>query len=148
MLTAGQWGNERDCGGGIAVAKRDRMYPLLVNAVAATASNLIDRWAQSRAMRETKPALSFQQVLNGAASAKNSPTATIERLRADLLSSPEVRTAVDSGDPTRPVALQLSADGTVSAQSPGQNARALSLSPETATLARSLAALLPASSAL
>ena len=124
------------------------MYPLLVTAVAATASNLIDRWAQSRSLKEATPSVSFEQVLNRMSSAKNSPAAMIERLRNELLSSPEIRTAVDSGDPTHPPTLQLSADGTVSAQSPGQNAHTLSLSPETATLARSLAALLPANAAL
>ena len=123
------------------------MYPLLVSAAAATATNLIDRWAQSRSAREAKPSVSFEQVLGGTASAKNSAAATIERLRNELLSSPEIRTAVDSSDPTRPATLRLAVDGTVSSQAPGQNARPVSLSPETATLARSLAALLPANAA-
>ena len=68
----------------------------------------------------------------------------VERLRSELLSSPEIRTAVDSSDPTRPISLRLSPDGTVSAQSPGQTAKAITLSSDTATLARSLASLLPA----
>ena len=120
------------------------MYPLLVNAIAATASNLIDRWAHSRASKATAPAVPFQQMLLDAATTPRNPmAAAIERLRNELLASPEVRTALDSGDPNRPVSLQLSADGTVSSQAPGQNPRALSLSPETAAAARSLAALLP-----
>ena len=125
------------------------MYPLLVNAIAATASNLIDRWAQSSAPKATTPSVPFQKVLDGTATASRNPmAAAIERLRNELLASPEVRTAMDSSDPTRPVSLQLSADGSVTTQAPGQNARALSLSPETATLARSLAALLPTGSTL
>ena len=119
------------------------MYPILVNALAATAGNLIDRWAQARLPKAGAPAVPFQNVLDAAA-----PPSPIERLRNALLSSPELRTAVDSSDPTRPVSLQLSPDGTVTAQAPGQLARPITLSPETATLARSLATILPANASL
>ena len=120
------------------------MYPLLVNAVAATASTLIDRWAQSRAPKAAMPAVPFQQMLDGVASARQSTATMIDRFRGELLLSPEVRTALDSSDPSHPVALQLLADGTVTAQSPGYAAKALALSPDTATVARKLAAMLPA----
>ena len=125
------------------------MYPILVNALAATAGNLIDRWAQSRMPKAGTPTVPFQNILDGAASPSRSAVATtIDRLRSELLSSPEIRTAMDSSDPTRPVSLQLSPDGTVTAQAPGQLARPIQLSPETATLARSLASLLPANASL
>ncbi len=124
------------------------MYPLLVNAIASTASNLIDRWAQSRSAATAKPSLSFQQILNQAAPAKNSVAAAFDRLKNELLSSPEIRTAMDSSDPTRPVSLQISQDGTISAQAPGQNARPLFLSQETAAIARTLSAMLPATATL
>ena len=128
------------------------MYPLLVNAIAATAGNLIDRWAQSHAPKASAPSVPFQQVLDGVAapqrSAAANASAMIERLRSELLSSPEIRTAMDSSDPSRPISLQLSPDGTVTGQAPGQNAHPIPLSPETATLARSLSAMLPATAAL
>lgn len=124
------------------------MYPLLVNAIASTASNLIDRWAQSRSAAATKSSLSFQQILNQAAPAKDSLSSAIDRLKNELLSSPEIRTAMDSSDPTRPVSLQISQDGTVSTQAPGQNARPLFLSQETAALARTLGAMLPATATI
>ena len=120
------------------------MYPLLVNAIAATASTLVDRWAQSHAAKASATSVPFQQLLDGASATKRSASAMVERLRSELLSSPEIRTAVDSSDPTRPISLRLSPDGTVSAQSPGQTAKAITLSSDTATLARSLASLLPA----
>ena len=124
------------------------MYPLLVNAVAATATNLIDRWAQSRAVKEAKPAVAFQQMLDGASATKPSAAAMIESLRSALLASPEIRTALGSCDPAHLPTLQLSPDGTVSAQSPGQPAKVIAVSPETAALARSLAAMLPANATL
>ena len=124
------------------------MYPLLVNAIAATASTLIDRWAQSRAPKTAAPAVPFQQMLDGASSTQRSDRTMIERLRSELLSSPEIRTALDSSDPAHPLTLQLSPDGTVSAQAPGQAAKAIALAPETAALARSLATLLPANATL
>ena len=125
------------------------MYPLLVNAFAATAGNLIDRWAHSSAQKSRASSASFQKVLDALAASKPAaaPNA-LDRLRNELLSSPEIRTALDSSDPTRPVSLQISQDGTVSAQAPGQNARPLLLSQETAALARTLGALLPAPVAL
>ena len=119
------------------------MYPLLVNAIAATASNLIDRWAQSRGPKTAAPSVPFQQMLDGAASTKQSATATIERLRSELLSSPELRTALDSADPAHPVTIQLSPDGTLSAQTPGNSPQLLTVSPEIAATARTLASLLP-----
>ena len=124
------------------------MYPLLVNAIAATAGNLIDRWAQSSARKTTERSVAFQQVLDSAATPRQTAAAAIEQLRSALLASPEIRTAVDSGDPANPVGLQLSPDGTVSAQARGQYLRPISLSPETAMLARSLAAALPANASL
>lgn len=128
------------------------MYPLLVNAIASTAGNLIDRWAQSSASKASASSVSFQKMLESAATpqrtaASNLATA-LEQLKRQLLASPEVRTAMDSSDPTRPVSLQISQDGTVSTQSAGQAARPLSLSPDTAMLARSLATMLPANSTL
>ena len=119
------------------------MYPLLVNAIAATATNLIDRWAQSRGPKTAAPAVPFQQVLDGAASAKQSAATMIERLRNELLSSPELRTALDSADPAHPVTIQLSPDGTLSTQTPGNSPQLLAVSPATAAAARTLASLLP-----
>ena len=118
------------------------MYPLLVNAIAATAGHLIDRWAQSRAPQASAPSVPFQQMLDGAASVKPSAAATIERLRGELLSSPELRTALDSADPAHPVSIQLSPDGILTAQTPGNSPQILAVSPETAAAARRLAALL------
>ena len=121
------------------------MYPLLVNAIAATASNLLERWTQSSAQKSSATSASFQKVLDALAASKASPAPSApDRLRNELLSSPEIRTALDSSDPARPVSLQISPDGTVSAQAPGQSPRPLFLSPETAALARTLGAMLPA----
>ena len=72
----------------------------------------------------------------------------IESLRSALLASPEIRTAMGSCDPAHLPTLQLSPDGTVSAQSPGQAAKVIAVFPETAALARSLAAMLPANATL
>ena len=124
------------------------MYPLLVSAIAATAGNLIERWSQSSAPKATAPSVPFHQMLDGAGAARRSLAAAIEKLRNALLSSPEIRTAVDSSDPAHPISLTVSPEGTVSAQTAGQYPRAISLSPETAMLARSLAAVLPAGASL
>ena len=123
------------------------MYPLLVNAIAATASSLIERLAQAHAPKAAAPPVPFQQVLDGASSTQRSAAATIERLRSELLSSPELRTALDSADPARPVTIQLSPDGTLSAHTPGNSPQLLSVSRETATAARTLASLLSPSNA-
>ena len=125
------------------------MYPLLVNALAATASNLIDRWAHSSAQKSSAASASFQKVLDALAASKPAAApSALDRLRNEQLSSPEIRTALDSSDPTRPVSLQISPDGTISAQAPGQNPRPIFLSQETATLARTLGAMLPAPAVL
>ncbi len=128
------------------------MYPLLVNAIAATASSLVEKWAQSHAAKTNATGgVPFQQVLDGAAAPRTnaaSASATIEQLSSELLSSPEIRTAMDSSDPAHPISIQLSADGNVTAQAPGQSAHPIALSPQTAMLARSLAAMLPANAML
>ena len=125
------------------------MYPLLVNALAATASSLIDRWTQSSAQKSSATSASFQKVLDALAASKPAATPNaLDRLRNELLSSPEIRTALDSSDPARPISLQISPEGTVSAQAPGQSPRPLFLSQDTAALARTLGAMLPTPVAL
>lgn len=125
------------------------MYPILVNALAATAGNLIDRWAQSSfAPKASAPAAPFSQMLQSATAPRNPIAAAIEKLRNELMASPEIRTAMDSSDPSKRPTFNISADGSLSAQMPGQSPRAIALSPETAALARLLASMLPANSAL
>ena len=125
------------------------MYPILVNAIAATAGNLIDRWSQSVAQRSPANAASFQQVFDAVSAARpaSGGQPLIDKLKTDLLSSPELRTAVGSADPAHPVSVQISQDGSISVQAEGRAPQIIGVSPETAGIARNLAALMRSSDA-
>jgi hypothetical protein len=121
------------------------MHPLLVSAVASTAGNFLDRWARGSGAVPTAGAQSFQTALEKMTAAPKSGLEQfremIARLRAQLLDSLEVRAVLDSSDPSKPTAIEVAADGRLLATAPGRDPKALLLSPETADLARKLAAL-------
>ncbi len=113
------------------------MYPLLVTAIASTASNLLERWSAAAASHKPAPsAAEFHEVLDKVAASSPSATAS---LRARLLDAPEIHSILDAADPAKPVAIQVAQDGTVIAHEPGRDPRAIAVSPETAELARKLA---------
>jgi ketosteroid isomerase-like protein len=133
------------------------MHPLLVSAVANTASNFLDRWSRgSGAATTEKAAQPFAQVLDGSSAtvARRAPSAAQQiqdlaaTLRARLMDAPEVRAVIDSSDPTKPTTIEVTPDGKVLATAPGRDPKPLLLSPETAELARDLASLTPARAAI
>jgi hypothetical protein len=137
------------------------MHPLLVSAVASTAGNFLDRWARGAGAPATAPTTtSFQSVLDAKTSA-TAPTPLVKsaaeltrdrvaKLRDELLEAPEIRAVLDTADPTKPAKLSLTPDGRVLCATPGRDARPLQLAPDTAAVARELAALTtaPASQAV
>jgi hypothetical protein len=131
------------------------MHPLLVNAVASTAGNFLDRWARGAgAAAPATPAVNFQNVLDAKASAATTKTPAgiatdrLAQLRRDLLEAPEIRAVLDTADPGKPAKLSLTADGRVLHAAPGRDARPILLSPGTAEIARELAALAAPSASL
>lgn len=113
------------------------MYPLLVTAIASTASSLLERWSAAAAAHKPAPsAAGFREVLDKVAAPSQAAPAS---LRARLLDAPEIRSILDAADPAKPVAIQVAQDGTVFAHEPGRDPRAIAVSPETAEVARQLA---------
>ncbi len=128
------------------------MHPLLVSAVARTASHFLDRWAHGGGAAPTAaPAKSFQTVLEGKTGAAAPAPAVkpsvesqldrLARLRSELLDAPEIRAVFDTADPAKPATMTLTPDGRVLSAPPGRDPQPILLSPETATLARELATL-------
>ena len=125
------------------------MHPLLISAVASTAGNFLERWSHGGG--GTAPAANgprFENVLDGAAAAKKPAPTPAEnlrtltaRLRQQLLDAPEVRAVLDSSDPSKPPTLEISPDGKVLTAAAGRDPKPILLSPETAEIARNLAAL-------
>ena len=121
------------------------MYPLLVSAISAIASNVIDRMAASAQSKVAAPAANFATVLEKSAAARTGSTtggdSQVAALRQRLLDSPEVRTLLSSADPAKQPALSIAADGTLTARAADGRATTVLLSPESAAVARQLAAL-------
>lgn len=131
------------------------MHPLLVSAVANAAGNFLDRWSRGPGPAPVANDPGFENALDRASGVAK-PAAPPEanaltlaaRLRQQLLDSPEVRALLDSSDPSKPPMIEVSPDGKVLAAAPGRDPKALLLSPETAELARHLAALQQASASI
>ncbi len=132
------------------------MHPLLVSAVANTAGNFIDRWANRSGVSKAAPTQpdSFQSVLDTKTAAAAEPAAKtpeqtrlerMARLRTELLDAPEIRAVLDAADPTKPAKLSLTPDGRVLTGPAGYDSKPLLLSPNTAEIARELASLTAAS---
>ncbi|MEQ1850281.1 MAG: hypothetical protein ABMA01_01690 [Chthoniobacteraceae bacterium] len=121
------------------------MYPLLVSAVSTIASNAIDTWLTSRASKAPASTENFAALLEKNAATPMSAAASrdtqILSLRQHLLDSPEVRTLLASADPAKQPVLSLAADGTLTAQTSDGRTTTVSLSPQSITTARHLAAL-------
>lgn len=139
------------------------MSPLVIPIIASATNRLLDSWISSPRTKDAgTAAVNFEDVLNRAsasspsrASTAASATAaaaaarfrTLEartaELRAALLDAPEVRTAVDSSDPAKPLALRVSEDGGALLIESGDLAfpKRIEMTPETAGIARELAAL-------
>jgi hypothetical protein len=133
------------------------MTPLLVSAIASTAGNLIEKWASAGERKAEVQSANFQEMLNKTAGAGRSGQAktpqdsrmeAIAKLRAELLDAPEVRLAIDSADPSKPVGIELGPDGKLYASAPGRAPQAIQLAPDTAAAARELAALIPPAGAI
>lgn len=127
------------------------MYPLLVSAVSAIATNLIDKWAASGESKVAAPAENFVAVLEKSAAVRaGAPVGgdtQIAALRGRLLDSPEVRTLLASADPAKQPTLSIAADGTLTASTTDGRTTPVLLSPESAAAARELAALTAATAA-
>lgn len=130
------------------------MYPLLVSGIASVASNLLDTWSRASERKTAAEVVKFQDLLDrvvgpakaaGAGAGAVSPLeARIAELRTRLLDAPEVRTLVDSSDPSKAPTLQVGPDGKLVAQTAGGLQKTLTLSPENEALAQELARLLSA----
>ena len=133
------------------------MYPLLISAATTLGSKLIDSYQQAAERRQAVAGEKFDRLMShleahsasstsGAASAAgaavNPQVNRLKQLQQQLLESPELSSAIQSTDPTKPLSLQVSPEGKVTIQSGDRPARTVSLGPETAQKARELGALL------
>jgi hypothetical protein len=127
------------------------MYPLLVSAIASTAGNLLERWSAGAERKAEVRSAEFRALMDkiagsskpNGASAASERQDRLESLQSRLLDAPEVRSILDSADPSKPVTIRIAQDGTVLAQAPGREPQAIQVSPETAAVARELASLMP-----
>jgi hypothetical protein len=124
------------------------MYPLLVSAATTLASHAIENWQNARTAKAAEAgdsAAKFAALLEKTSAARPSAASgrqtQIATLRQQLLNCPEVSTLLASADPSKPPALTLGADGTLSAQAADGRTTTVALSPENASIARNLAAL-------
>lgn len=117
------------------------MYQLLIPAITSVASGLIDACQRGAERRQAADTAKFEELLN-----KVSPTpkptpaeamrSKLEALRTHLLDAPEVRAAIETSDPTKPLSIQLSPDGKITVRSGDGFPHSLTLSVETQELAK------------
>ncbi len=133
------------------------MYPLLISAATTLGSKLIDSYQRAAERREAVSGEKFDRLMShleaqsagtmsgasaAAGAAVNPQLNRLKQLQQQLLESPELKSAIQSTDPTKPLSLQVSPEGKVTIQSGDSPARTVSLGPETALKARELGALL------
>jgi hypothetical protein len=133
------------------------MYPLLISAATTLGSKLIDSFQQAAERKQAVAGERFDRLMShletqaaGATSgvapapgaAVNPQVNRLKQLQQQILDSPELKAAIQSTDPTKPLNLQVSPEGKVTIQSGESPARTVSLGPETAQKARELGALL------
>jgi hypothetical protein len=121
------------------------MAPLLISGIASVASTALDAWNQAAQRRidvaQTKFDTAFNRAMSlspasGATQAVNSAPSLENQLR----DAPEIRGALDAQDPSRPGTLQVSSEGRVWLNVPGNQPTELTVSLETRELARQLSA--------
>jgi hypothetical protein len=133
------------------------MYPLLISAATTLGSKLIDSFQQAAERKQAVAGERFDRLMShletqapgathGVApapgAAVNPQVNRLKQLQQQILDSPELKAALQSTDPTKPLNLQISPEGKVTIQSGESPARTVSLGPETAQKARELGALL------
>ncbi len=119
------------------------MAPLLISGIASLASSALDAWSNVAQRKVAVEQTKFDQAINkalGTASAKaaGQPVTIAQGLENQLRNAPEIRGILDTQDPSRPASLQVSAEGRVWLQVPGNQPAELSVSLETRELARQL----------
>ncbi len=119
------------------------MAPLLISGIASVASSALDAWShvaqQKVAVEKAKFDNAFSKAM-GVAPAAQPPQGgtTAQGLESQLRNAPEIRGILDAQDPSRPASLQVSAEGRVWMQTPGNAPTELTVSVETRELARQL----------
>lgn len=119
------------------------MAPLLISAVTSMASSIIDKWNQTNeapALQEM-PRVAFDSILKTRSLAGASlvqapqPTAVTDALMQQLVSSPEVASALNGQNLPPGSQLEFATDGGLSLRLPNGYTQALNLRPETQMLA-------------
>lgn len=127
--------------------RRAGMTPLLISGIASIASSAIDAWSNASQRRAALQQAKFDQAFNqamgvrAAALSTQGPAAmqpTAQHLENQLRNAPEIRGILDAQNPALPASLQVSAEGRVWLQVPGNQPAELVLSQETQSLARQL----------
>ena len=127
------------------------MYPLLLSGVTSVATNLIDSYNRAADRKMISEKVKFDEIMNRAsgiaqnAAAASVPTAIADPtagVRGQVLNSPEVKSAIDAADPSKPLQINVSADGRVTLQSGDGAPRTIALSPATSQAARELGAMM------
>ena len=119
------------------------MAPLLISGIASVASSALDAWSQvsqrKLAVEQAKFDNAFSKAMGVAQAAPRPQSGTVAQgLEHQLRNAPEIRGILDSQDPSRPASLQVSAEGRVWMQTPGNAPTELTVSVETRELARQL----------
>ena len=119
------------------------MAPLLISGIASVANTAIDAWANSHqqklAVAQAKFDNAFSKAMGiGAANSSLQGGTVAQGLENQLRNAPEIRGILDSQDPSRPASLQVSGEGRVWLQVPGNQPAELTVSTETRELARQL----------
>lgn len=122
------------------------MIPLLISGIASVASSAIDAWSNASQQRVAVEQAKFDSAFNRAMSFSPTSGATqaannAPSLENQLRNAPEIRGVLAAQDPTRPATLQVSAEGRVWVNVPGNQPTELTVSPATRDLARQLSAL-------
>jgi len=119
------------------------MAPLLISGIASVASSAIDAWTNAANRRIAVEQGKFDNAINQsmgltspASLAQSAPTA--QSLETQLRNAPEVRGILDVQDPSRPASLQVTGEGRVFVQVPGNQPAEITLSMDTRDLARQL----------
>ncbi len=119
------------------------MAPLLISGIASVASSAIDAWSSAHQQKVAVEQAKFDNAFSKAmgvmqASLPPQSGTTAQSLTNQLRNAPEIRGVLAAQDPSRPASLQVSAEGRVWVQVPGNQPAELTVSPETRELAKQL----------
>lgn len=117
------------------------MTPLLISGIASLAGSAIDAWSNAASRRVAVEQAKFENAMNraiGVASTPMTPATNAQALEQQLRNAPEVRGVLEAQLPSSGASLQVSGDGRVWLNVPGNMPSEITVSAETQALARAL----------